>query len=285
MSLRKRRATEYLFKKLCFSLTLATICLLIILLYSIISTGYSWVDAQFLSSLPSRKPEKAGIYTAIYGSLWLLSITAAFALPIGVATAIYLEEYASKNKFSKFIDVNISNLAGVPSIVYGLLGLVIFVHTFGFGRSVLSGGLTLGLLVLPVIIIASRGAIKAVPDSISHAAYALGARKWQVVIGQILPYSLPGIMTGVIISLSRAIGETAPLIIIGAATYVAFIPESPLDEFTALPIQIFNWTSRPQEDFHSLSAGGIIVLLAVMLAMNSVAIFIRHRSGNKNREH
>lgn len=285
MSLFYRRLLETAFKKICFFLTFLTVCLLIVLLYNILIEGYSWVDTQFLTSLPSRKPQKAGIYTAIFGSLWLLIITACFALPIGVGTTIYLEEYAKKSKLTKFIDINISNLAGVPSIVYGLLGLAIFVNSFGFGRSVLSGGLTLALLVLPVIIIASRGAIKNVPNSIRHAAYALGARKWQVVLGQVLPYSLPGIMTGVIISLSRAIGETAPLIIIGAASYVAFIPESPFDEFTALPIQIFNWTSRPQEDFHSLSAGGIIVLLAVMLFMNAIAIIIRHSYGSKNKGH
>jgi len=275
--LKKRRFIEKCFKIFSILITFSAVLLLIILLTHIIRSGAQWFDWQFLTSLPSRKPSRAGIYTAIFGSLWLMMTTVAFAIPLGIGSAIFLEEYAGKNRLSRFIDVNVSNLAGVPSIVYGLLGLAIFVHYFNFGRSILSGGLTLALLILPVIIITTRGALQSVPKSIPFAAYALGAKKWQVILFHTLPYALPGILTGIILSISRAIGETAPLIIIGAATYVAFTPESIMDEFTAMPIQIFNWTSRPQEDFHSLSAAGIIILLAVMFTMNSVAIYLRNK--------
>jgi len=282
MNLKIRRLLEMYFKLTCQALTFSAIIFLVVLMYHILREGLSWVDWQFITSLPSRKAERAGIYTAIFGTTWLMFITAIFALPIGVCSAIFLEEYAGKSKLARFIDLNVSNLAGVPSIVYGLLGLAVFVHFFNFGRSVLSAGLTLGLLVLPIIIISSRGAISSVPKSIRMAAYSMGAKKWQVVFGQVLPHALPGIMTGVIISLSRAIGETAPLIVVGAVSYVAFVPESPMDEFTALPIQIFNWTSRPQREFHELSAGGIIILLSFMLVMNSIAVYIRHVGQRKN---
>ncbi|OIQ19979.1 MAG: phosphate ABC transporter, permease protein PstA [Bacteriovorax sp. MedPE-SWde] len=278
MSLRRRRLTEKCFKIATALITWSSIAILGVLVFQILKEGMQWVDWQFITSLPSRKAEKAGIYTAIWGSFYLMITTMLFALPTGIGAAIFLEEYGGKSRLSRFIDVNVANLAGVPSIVYGLLGLAVFVNLFGFGRSVISGGLTLGLLVLPVIIITTRGAIRSVPKSIPQAAYALGAKKWQVIFFHTLPYALPGILTGVILSVSRAIGETAPLIIVGAAAYVAFVPESLLDEFTALPIQIFNWTSRPQEVFHSLSAGGIIILLSVMLTMNSVAIFFRHKT-------
>jgi phosphate transport system permease protein len=282
MNLSLRRFLDKGFLIICKTLTYAAIIFLIVLIYHIFSEGFAWVDWQFITSLPSRKPERAGIYTAIFGTFWLMVITGAFALPVGVCSAIFLEEYAGKSKIARFIDLNVSNLAGVPSIVYGLLGLAVFVHFFGFGRSILSGGLTLGLLVLPIIIISSRGAISSVPKSIRMAAYSLGARKWQVIFFQVLPHAMPNIMTGVIISLSRAIGETAPLIVVGAVSYVAFVPETPMDEFTALPIQIFNWTSRPQKAFHEVSAAGIIILLCFMLLMNSIAVYIRHIGQRKN---
>ena len=197
------------------------------------------------------------------------------------ATALYLEELSRKGKFAKLIEINISNLAGVPSIVYGIIGLAIFVRGLGLERSLLSGALTMSLLILPVIIIASREAIKTVPMSIRQAAFALGATRWRTAWAHVLPASFPGILTGVILALSRAIGETAPLIMIGALTYVAFLPEGPMDSFTALPIQIFNWVSRPQQEFHELAAGGIIVLLIVLLTMNATAIFIRQKSEKK----
>ncbi len=271
------------FRLLCTMVTWMGVVLLAVLLYHVTRQGLPWVDGQFLTSFPSRFPAKAGIKSALWGTVWLISLTAVISIPIGVAAAIYLEEYASKGKLSRFIEVNIANLAGVPSIVYGILGLVIFVRFMSLGRSVLAGSLTMSLLILPVIIITSREAIRAVPSSIRQAAYALGTTRWQVVRDQVLSSALPGMLTGVILALSRAIGETAPLIMIGALTYVAFTPEGPLDAFTALPIQIFNWASRPQAKFHQLAAGGIIVLLVVLLSMNALAILIRHRSERKNR--
>ena len=273
----RRRLIEKLFKFFVALTAWGIVCLLIVLIFNVLKQGMNYFDWQFLTNLPSRKVERAGIFTALWGSFWLMVITITFALPIGVGSAVFLEEYSGKGWLSQFIDINVSNLAGVPSIVYGLLGLSIFVHLFQTGRSVLAGGLTLGLLILPVIIITTRGALNAVPKSIVNAAYALGAKKWQVLFHHTLPFALPGILTGVILSISRALGETAPLIIIGAAAYVAFVPESPLDEFTALPIQIFNWISRPQQEFHNLGAAGIIVLLTAMLAMNSTAIFFRYK--------
>jgi phosphate transport system permease protein len=210
-----------------------------------------------------------------------MGLTALFSIPIGVATALYLEEYALKNRCNTWIEINISNLAGVPSIVYGMLGLILFVRGLDFGRSVLAGSLTMSLLILPVIIMVSREAIRAVPQSLRQGALALGATKWQSIWHHVLPAALPGIVTGVILALSRAIGETAPLIMIGALTYVAFVPEGPMDGFTALPIQIFNWASRPQEAFHSLAAAGIIVLMFVLLVMNGAAVWIRQRFQKK----
>ncbi|MCB9063066.1 MAG: phosphate ABC transporter permease PstA [Halobacteriovoraceae bacterium] len=280
-TLKSRRIFEKFFKLLCIVFSWFVVLILSFLIYKIVQEGYDWLNTEFLTALPSRFPHKAGIKTALVGSFWLMGVTAAFAIPVGIASALYLEEYGGKGRFSRFIDLNISNLAGVPSIVYGLLGLAIFVHTLGFGRSVLSGGLTLSLLILPIIIISSRGAIKSVPKSLRMAAYALGARKWQVIFGHVLPNALPGIMTGVILSLSRAIGETAPLIIVGALSYVAFVPENIYDEFTTLPIQIFNWTSRPKVEFHYLSAAGIIVLLIFMFTMNLAAVLIRHKTSKK----
>ena len=206
---------------------------------------------------------------------------AIFSIPTGVLAAIYLEEYAPRNRATRFIELNIANLAGVPSIVYGILGLALFVRFMGLERSVVSGALTMGLLILPIIIISSKEAIKAVPSSIRQAAFAVGATRWQVIRAHVLPEAIGGILTGVILSLSRAIGETAPLIMIGALTYIAFVPEGPMDEFTALPIQIFNWTARPQAEFHELASAGIIVLLGVLLTMNALAVYIRFMGSRK----
>lgn len=254
-----------------------------LLLFHVTKEGIGWVDLQFLSDFPSRFPEKAGIKSALYGTLWLISLTAVISIPISICAAIYMEEYSKKGVLNQFIEINIQNLAGIPSIVYGILGLAIFVRFFGLDRSVLAGSLTMSLLIMPVIIVASREAIRAVPNSIRYAAFALGATRWQMVRAHVLPMAAPGILTGVILALSRAIGETAPLIMIGALTYVAFTPEGPMDSFTALPIQIFNWASRPQEKFHQLAAGGIIVLLVVLLLMNATAIIIRQRAERNNR--
>lgn len=276
-NLAKRRRVARLFQLSCIAITSLVVLILAVLIYEVASTGLPWLDAQFLQSFPSRFPEKAGIKSALAGTLWLISLTALFAIPTGVLAAVYLEEYAPKSKLTTFIEVNIANLAGVPSIVYGILGLALFVRFFGLERSLVAGAMTMSLLILPVIIIAAKEAIRAVSPALRMAAYAVGATRWQVVRAHVLPSALPGILTGIILALSRAIGETAPLVMMGALTYVAFVPEGPMDEFTALPIQIFNWTARPQAVFHELASAGIIVLLAVLLAMNAIAVIIRSR--------
>lgn len=267
---------------LCTAAALLGVVLLVVLLWSVARLGLPWLDWQFLSSYPSRHPEKAGILSAIFGTVWIVVLTALIAVPIGVGSAVYLEEYGRKSRWARFLEINLSNLAGVPSILYGILGLAVFARAFGWGRSILTGALTLTLLVLPVIIVASREAIRTVPKGIRLAALALGVSKWQMIRHHVLPGATPGILTGVILSLSRAIGETAPLVVIGAFGYVAFLPEGPLDDFTVLPIQIFNWTARPQEEFHQLAAAGILALLVVLLLMNAAAVFIRHRA-RRNR--
>ncbi|MEK7369684.1 MAG: phosphate ABC transporter permease PstA, partial [Planctomycetota bacterium] len=235
----------------------------------------------FLSHYPSRKPEMAGILSALVGSGCLVFLTGLIAFPLGVGAAIYLEEYAGNNWFSKIIEVNIANLAGVPSIIYGLLGLEVFVRIMHMDRSLLAGACTLALLVLPMIIIASREAMRAVPVSIREASFAVGATRWETIRYHVLPLAFPGILTGTILALSRAIGEAAPLIPIGALTYVAFLPDSPLAPFTALPIQIFNWISRPQKGFADNAAAGSIVLLVVLLLMNAGAVWLRNRYQKK----
>ncbi|MBN2171774.1 MAG: phosphate ABC transporter permease PstA [Candidatus Krumholzibacteriota bacterium] len=276
-NLARRHWQSLWLRRLFQALTWLGVMLLAILLFRIARQGAVWLDWDFLTSFPSRFPARAGIKSALAGTLWLIGLTALISVPVGVAAAVYLEEFSRAGRLKTFIEVNIANLAGVPSIVYGILGLAIFVRGIGLGRSVLAGALTMSLLILPVIIIAAREAIKAVPQSLRQGAMALGATRWLTVRHHVLPGALPGIMTGVILALSRAIGETAPLIMIGALSYVAFVPEGPMDGFTALPIQIFNWTARPQQEFHGLAAGGIIVLLAVLLLMNAAAVAVRHR--------
>lgn len=279
--LKARKRKEKVFRYACFGLTFFSVLILVVLLFHIGMAGNKYLSFDFLTSWPSRFPHKAGIKAGIWGTIWLISLTACISIPIGVLSALFLEEYKIGGKLGKVIEINVANLAGVPSIVYGLLGLTIFVRYFDLGRSLLSGALTLSLLIMPVIIVSSREAVKAVPDAIRFAAYALGASKYQVVFWHVLPIALPGILTGVILALSRAIGETAPLIIIGALTYISYTPESMMDEFTVLPLQIYNWASRPQEEFHSLAAGGIIVLLLVMMSMNFIAVMIRQRASKK----
>ncbi len=281
-NLARRRVKARLFRTACMVLTWLCLVLLAVLLIHATREGLPWLDWQFLREFPSRFPERAGIKSALYGTLWLISFTALFSIPVGVAAAIYLEEYAKRGRVNTLIEVSIANLAGVPSIVYGILGLAIFVRWMALGRSVVAGAMTMSLLILPVIIIASREALRAVPGSLRQAASALGATQWQTIRHHVLPSALSGILTGTILALSRAIGETAPLIMIGALTYVAFVPAGPMDAFTALPIQIFNWVSRPQQEFHQLAAAGIVVLLTVLLMMNAVAVIIRHRS-QRNR--
>jgi len=276
-----RRRKSRLFQHLCAGLTWSGVVLLFVLLVHVAWQGLAWISPDFFTSFPSRFAEKAGIKSALWGTVWLIGFTAVISIPVGTAAAIYLEEYAPKSRLSRLIELNIANLAGVPSIVYGILGLAIFVRWMALGRSVIAGALTMSLLILPVIIIAAREAIRAVPSSLRLAAYGIGATRWQAVRHHVLPAALPGILTGVILAISRAIGETAPLIMIGALTFVAFTPSKPSDPFTALPIQIFNWASRPQPEFHDLAAAGIIVLLAVLLLTNFAAVLIRHRAQRK----
>jgi phosphate transport system permease protein len=251
------------------------------------SPRLSW---DFFTNFPSRRPAQAGILSAWVGSTLVMLVTAAAAIPVGVASAVYLEEYAPKNWFTAIIEINITNLAGVPSIIYGLLALGLFVYALGLGQSILSAGLTLGLLILPIVIVATRESIRSIPSAIREAAYAVGATKWQTTWNHVLPYSLPGIMTGVIIGMARAIGETAPIITIGALTFIAFLPPAPVTTqfpflsfewlrapFTVMPIQMFNWTSRPEAAFHQNAAAAGLVLLFMTLSMNALAIYIRYR--------
>lgn len=250
--------------------------MLAILLIDITIKGANRINWSFFTSLPSRFPEQSGIYTALAGMISLLIITLLVALPIGVMTGIYLQEYTKDNRWSRILKLNISNLAGVPSIIYGILGLQVFVRMMNLGNSILAGSLTLALLIMPIIIVSTREAIKAVPDSLRHAAYGLGATKWQTIRRVVLPSSFGGIMTGIILSTSRAIGETAPLIVVGALAYVPFLPENPMDQYTSLPIQIYNWTSRPQKGFIENAAAGIIVLLIFTFILNGIAIYLRN---------
>jgi len=268
---------------LCLTGIVLTLMSLAALLFDAFQQGLPWLDIQFLTSFASRRPEQAGILVALFGSIWVVGLTALISFPLGVGAALYLEEYAPQNHFTSFIQLNIANLAGVPSIVYGILGLGLFVEALALGRSILAGALTLSLLILPVIIIVSQEAIRSVPTTDREGAYALGATRWQVTREVVLPQALPGMLTGTILALSRAIGEAAPLIAIAALVYVPFTPTGPLDRFTVMPIQIFNWVNQPQSEFRGLAAAGILVLLAVLLGMNSIAIFIRNRYQMRGR--
>lgn len=274
---RRRAIAGAIFKWTCFAATGMAVTLLAVLLVEIAIDGLGRLSLDFLTSYPSRFPARAGIKSALYGTVWTVAFTGILAFPLGVGAAIYLEEYAPRGWITNVIQTNIANLAGVPSIVYGVLGLAVFVRFFALGRSVLAGAATLALLILPVVIIAAQEAIRAVPPSIRQGGLGLGGTQWQTMRHLILPVAMPGILTGMILAISRAIGETAPLIMIGALTFIAFVPESPMDEFTVLPIQIFNWAQRPQAGFHELAAGGIIVLLVVLLSMNALAIVLRNR--------
>ena len=269
------------FYALCLSGVLVSLGMLGLLLVYLGSQGYARVNWDFITSFPSRHPEQAGIQAALLGSIFVVGIAGIVSFVLGVSAAVYLEEYAQRSKFAQIARINIANLAGVPSIVYGLLGLEIFVRLMELGRSVLAGGFTLALLALPLVIVASSEAIRAVPSSLREGGFALGATRWQVVRHLVLPQAFPSILTGVILAVSRAIGETAPLIAMGALTFVPFAPDGPLSRFTVLPIQIFNWVSRPQEGFHEAAAAGIIVLLVVLLAMNALAVFLRNKFQNR----
>jgi len=280
-----RYTADRIFAAAAWTATGIAVAILAWLLLTILIDGVGTLNLNFLQSLPSRRPERAGIFPALVGTIWLMAAVAAISFPVGVGAGIFLEEFSENdNWFTRAVEINIGNLAGVPSIIYGLLGLAVFVRIFEpitGGRSVLSGALTLSLLILPVIIVATREALRAVPSSMRLAGYALGANRWQVVWSHVLPAAMPGILTGVILALSRAIGETAPLIAVGAAVFISFTPPlSPAGlqtQFTAMPIQIYNWISRPQEEFHYLAASGIIVLMTVLLMMNAIAIYLRNK--------
>ena len=270
-----RRLLDLGFQALALLILLLALGSLAALIADVWADGASRLSWSFLTGFPSRRAADAGIYHALSGSVFVILVTGALAVPIGVASAIYLEEYGRRNFLARIIEINITNLAAVPSIIYGLLGLGLFVRAMGMGRSVMAGASTLALLVLPVVILATREALRAVPSSIRDGSYALGATKWQTIWFQVLPVALPGILTGMILALSRAIGETAPLISIGALTFVAFAPDSIRSPFTVLPIQIFNWVSRPQVEFQANAAAGILVLLSLLLTMNAAAIWLR----------
>ncbi len=257
--------------------TLLALLALVILMYRIISQGYSHLSLDFLTNFASRFPEKAGVKAALIGSLWLMLVVAPTSIILGVGSAIYLEEYAKQNKLTTFIRLNISNLAGVPSVVFGLLGLTIFVRTLSLGNSILAAGFTMSLMILPVIIVAAQESIRSVPKELRDASLGMGATKWQTVVNIILPAAIPGILTGSILALSRAIGETAPLIVIGVPVIIQFLPRGVFDTFTALPIQIFDWASRPQQEFQMVAAAGIIILMIFLLIMNSIAVIIRNK--------
>lgn len=273
-----RRALERTFAAVCLIATLLPVLVLLLLLGDVVVTGIARVDWAFIGGFPSRDPAQAGIRPAVIGSILLVVATAVFALPVGIATALYLEEYGRRGWFASLVEINIANLAGVPSIIYGLLGLEVFVRFLGFGRSLLAGGLTLGLLVLPIVIMTSREALRAVPPAIREAGLALGATRWRTIRGIVLPMAMPGILTGSILSVSRAIGEAAPLVMLGAATAMNFVPDGLLSPFTALPIQIFSWTRRPNAGFAVDAAAGIIVLMITLLLLNAVALALRHRT-------
>jgi phosphate transport system permease protein len=295
---RKRvgRLADRAFSTLGLFATTLGLFVLLVLLMDVLIDGLPRLGWDFLTRYPSRRPESAGILSPWVGTTWLMVLTALIAFPLGVASATYLEEYSRKSWLTGFIEINIANLAGVPSIIYGLLGLGLFVRWMRLDRSVLAGAMTLAILVLPIVILASRESIRAIPASIREASYALGASKWQTIRHQVLPAAMPGILTGTILAMSRAIGETAPLITIGALTYVAFVPTPPItleppfitpqglfDPFTALPIQIFNWVSRPQKGFSVNAAAGILVLLFITFVMNGIAVYLRHRYQKKIR--
>lgn len=321
--LASRHRLGRLFERVCMVFTWFGVVVLFVLLAGVLWQSAGWVNWDFISSFDSRHPEQAGIIAGIWGSLWLILLTGLFSIPIGVGAALYLEEYAHDNKLTRIIQVNLSNLAGVPSIVYGILGFTVFVQMFDafqgapkilevpllvatlrvplpFGKSVLSAALTLSLLILPVIIVAAQEALRAVPASIRNASIALGASRWQTIRHQVLPVSLPGILTGIILAISRAIGETAPLVIVGALAYVDSTPgditspsdliknpqgmlDAPFDQYTTLPILIYSWVSRPKTEYQHVAAAGIVVLLVVLLLLNAAAIFIRHRFQKRTR--
>lgn len=265
--------------------TLIGVLGLAILLIDVFLDGYRWVNIDFITNYASRFPEQSGILSPLMGTLWVVGLTALMVIPIGLGTAIYLEEFAEDNFITRMINLNISNLAGVPSVIYGLLGLAIFVQLMLDGqRAIIAGSLTMTLLVLPIVIIASQEAIRAVPSGYRDAAFSMGATRWQVVKSIVIPQAIPSVMSGIILALSRAVGESAPILVISALIFLTYIPTNPMDRFTVLPLQIFTWASQPQHEFRSIASAGIIVLLIVLLSMNSIAIYIRSRTQSRSEQ-
>ncbi|WP_181350118.1 phosphate ABC transporter permease PstA [Thalassobacillus sp. CUG 92003] len=276
-NIRSKVIKNAVLKWLFFLATMVGLVFLVLLFYRILTQGIGFFSLDYILSFPAPYPEEAGIFAGLMGSIGLMLIVAPVSVIIGVSTALYIEEYAKKNKMTSFIQANIQNLAGVPSIVFGLLGLTFFVYMFNFGYTLIAGGLTMALLILPVIVVAAQESIRSIPVELKEASYGMGATKWQTIRRVVIPAALPGMLTGTILALSRAIGETAPLIIVGAATAIYTTPDSIFSRYTAMPIQIFNWTSRPQEEWQYVAGAGIIVLLIVLLAMNAIAVFIRNK--------
>ena len=275
--LARRKLAGTIFLGACLTAIGLLMLALVLLLYEVITKGLPYVDLDFLTSFPSRRAERAGVLPALVGSLEIGLIVGMTTFPIGVGAAVYLEEYARDTRFTRLLRTNIANLAGVPSIIYGIFGLALFVRALGLGRSPLAGALTLALLIMPIVIIATMEALRSVPDSQREAAYALGATRWQMVKRSVLPAAAPGILTGIILAMARAIGEAAPLIVVGAASFVTFLPSPTQTGFTVMPIQVYNWASRPQDDFQGIAAAAIIVLLLMMLLLNGLAIIVRAR--------
>ena len=279
-----RRLKNRFFRGVTVVATLFALSCLVFFLGKIFMEGIPHLSWKFFTSFVSRKPEEAGIKAALAGTFWLMLLTGAFSIPLGVGSAIFIQEYLpAKSRLKQIFILNLSNLSGLPSILYGLLGLTIFARVFGWGGSLLTAGFTMSLLVMPTIVITSIEALRSVPKALREGAFALGARKWQVILGTVLPSAMPGILTGLILASSRAIGEAAPLIVIGGLSFVAFMPQSPMDEFTVLPLQIFNWASRPQPAFHDLAAAGIVVLMVMLLGFNIFSIVLRNYYGKKSR--
>lgn len=275
--MKSRLKLNNIWKTIFLLATLLALLTLVVLLVRIVSQGMGYLNLNFLNNFGSRFPDKAGIKAGLVGSIYLMLVIAPVSLVLGVGTALYLEEYAKKNKFTDFIQMNISNLAGVPSIVFGLLGLTLFVRMLFLGKSILAAGFTMSLLILPVIIVAAQEAIRAVPKDQREASYGMGATKWQTITRVVLPGAIPGILTGSILALSRAVGETAPLVVLGIPVILQFLPSSLLSEFTTLPLQIYDWAKRPQQEFQFVAAAGIVVLMILLIVMNSIAIFIRNK--------
>jgi len=278
---KKRMLTDKIFKFIFLFFISLGLIVLAALIFDIVSKGIIMLDWEFFTRFDSRFPEKAGIKAGLYGTIYVISLMIPITFLVGTTTAIYLEEYSPTNKLTDLIKLNIANLAGIPSIIYGMLGLGIFVRYLNMGRSVLAGALTLSLLVLPVVIVSAQVALKRVPDSLRNASYALGANHWQTVYKVVLPASLPSIITGLILAVSRAIGETAPLIMMGALTFVMFTPQNIMDSFTVIPIQIFNWTSLPKIEFELVAATGSLLLLVLLFILNGLATFIRYKYSRK----